>query len=118
MTTKTPRISGIGPRVRGAARDPGREELRAAAALAVRSAPQTRHLVAAAPTRVPQVGHSRGAVVEEAGDLFMGAGIIPSGTPQTAWQHKDRARASVSRQGAIQAQNGGDDPHGFNDGGD
>jgi len=36
-----------------------------------RSAPQTRHLVAAAPTRVPQVGHTRGASrgAEEVDDL-------------------------------------------------
>jgi hypothetical protein len=43
----------------------------AVAPSAERSAPQTRHLVAAEPTRVPQVGHSRGA--EEGGlVLFIG----------------------------------------------
>jgi hypothetical protein len=47
-------------RARPAAAEPG---------LTVRSAPHTRHFVAAAPTRVPHVGHSRGEAAEAVGDL-------------------------------------------------
>src|SRR5579859_18902 len=117
--SKTPRVSGIGPRARGAPSVPGRAAPRwATGAFAVRSAPQTRHFVAAAPTRVPQVGHSRGAVVEEVDDLFMGAGIIPSGIPWKAKRHNGGGPASVNCQGAVEPQRRGNHPHGFDHRGD
>jgi hypothetical protein len=64
--------SGIDRRRCGAAAAEAAGRARPAAAepvLSVRSAPQTRHFVAAAPTRVPQVGHSRGEAAEAVWDL-------------------------------------------------
>lgn len=86
--------------------------------LRVRSAPQTRHFVAAAPTRVPHVGQSRGAVAEEADDLFMGDQHYTSRHPRNAEGHNIGGQPSANSQGTVEAKPRRDDAHGFDNRGD